>query len=1628
MAFKDGDKVEQILSNGETFTYIVDPNAKGKEGVNHEDLVMYVELTAYSQNRSIINSNSSFLNESNEYISFITSTKINNGNYVTTNFSKIGVNQKVEESFGIKKIDIEYNASFVPTVKMVFEDARGASIFNDYEEIDTNGQLTNSSKFNIFFKLPYPVFKLTVKGYYGSAVSYCLNMTKWNTQFNPDSGSFEIVADFVGYTFTFLADILMKNIISVANTTEGLNKLQGMNTIPLTNLFNSFGQLTRITETFKKTNDRYQELLKINSAISQLKTIQNKIGLPVNELTDIISNNLVIENITTPDNLIFFRDIGVLNVNLANLHNQFFNEANELAISYNSFIEDNKNIIKNNFKIDAFYVKTPLNSYTLNDRGVNAIRRTIEAVDKDFDTNLITSTFIQESMNISTVNDFSFIILNYFNIRKTISELITKIENYKKDVELEVNSSLNTEIEKSLKFNPTVENVIEIVTKNIDAYLEVIYDYAREAESKSAARLTQLNSVQTDLTDNNVYAFPLVADSDGNKVWLGSVVGEDNENFPEIRLVNKILNNYIFIQNQTEIESFQNQFFKNVVNDNLDWIPINLFDNDNNELFNINNLPTDGSLIPQELLDVITRRFYILSQISRIPVNDNNSFNIKQLTLLAELEGAYLADILINPQLRDYYNNLDLNDISTDVIDNILINEQLTINNENLNNYSFLIKGYGFKNAILDNLLEARNSNLSNSILKTLKSKTSSFEDIVISNKKENHAFISDANFFINKDFTDIGWEPRVLSNIRQAYRIETGDKYDTQGQKLGAVISYIKDLKFIDGVKNNNFDNGLNNVYENNAHLRIGRNYLTLEYPNSNTIFEIPEYQNSNNYGKFLLFLKSFNFDTNFNVFINELSKHSQICSVNVPYFLWVCGNIYRSSLLSDQQIDIIDTDLGLVSSFNSPLLAEDNFFTNIININQYDETFVNTCIQTYQSFVDNYYITGEDLNLENVFKLYVNKGLLSVDRFSSEYTVYKELYSVVLDFTTSVYTLGIINPLNIIPNEIEINSNVTNIYFTNFFRSFKRNLSVSTQEQLNVKTDIGNSLTDDEDSKIEIYYRLKNLYDKWIAFGAKNGKIYSNCAYNPTKSLFDYFHFVDRAWNYIGDKAVINPQPLMTLSSNTNISFYSFLSRVFQHSKFNFHVLPTYVNYYNLEDVQQMFEPSLEVVDVSQGATYLCMYIGGSSNVLDLNDGVYVNDGFDLREDFANKLPKDFKIKNVPTRFSDLLEERGKYNLAAFRVAYADQNQKIFKSINVGQQNIRETSESLMVQSDLFDSRGGSIKRFYKGIDLYPMYTLRSYECNVEALGNMQIQPLQYFQLDNIPFFHGAYNIMKVNHSITPNHITTKFKGYRLSKYAFPIIEDITSYVKLPLNESQVINLNTTAQQFSGNLSNGFDNTGLNDELLEAVEDSTRTLISFNVNNLQYEYKLIDEITENNIIDRLNAVFTSNTQNISNYGLGANLCYSWVKNALASVGIVQTPQGGVHAWTFFSYLSDRNMYYLDGSKDSGFTNDDLTSAGVKNGSFVFGFYPKSLYKDDAIAEINNAPNNTEKINNLTKFKKSFLSSSFKYNPITHVGVFYNGQFYDLIKGRIAGQPSPSFNPVAYYHFLDDLIALSAK
>lgn len=270
--------------------------------------------------------------------------------------------------------------------------------------------------------------------------------------------------------------------------------------------------------------------------------------------------------------------------------------------------------------------------------------------------------------------------------------------------------------------------------------------------------------------------------------------------------------------------------------------------------------------------------------------------------------------------------------------------------------------------------------------------------------------------------------------------------------------------------------------------------------------------------------------------------------------------------------------------------------------------------------------------------------------------------------------------------------------------------------------------------------------------------------------------------------------------------MSFYNLIADLLGENKFDFFPLPTFTNFTTTEFrtdpdkvARDMFSPYTNTIEKNSGPNFICMYVGGTSRTVDLKPKPNCpidQEDMNYNDDSMSMSPEDFSSGNISYEFQDErtpLVSDNRFNkrnedkrienngITAFRVAYGIENQNMFKSVELDQTEFTETNESLMV-IDRLATGGNPANRTQKGNNLHNVYLTRAYTCKVSSLGNMMIQPLQYFDLTNIPMFYGTYLITKVEHNIKPHHIDTNFTGVRQPIATVPVVEDIA----IALNET--------------------------------------------------------------------------------------------------------------------------------------------------------------------------------------------------------------------------------------------------
>jgi hypothetical protein len=105
---------------------------------------------------------------------------------------------------GITSINIRQNTSFMPMVTIKLVDVKGKALFESGD----------NSPYAAFFNLPYPMFQLTIKGFYGKAVRLPLMLQNFTSSFNYSTSNFDITLTFYTYKYTLLSEVTMGSLMA----------------------------------------------------------------------------------------------------------------------------------------------------------------------------------------------------------------------------------------------------------------------------------------------------------------------------------------------------------------------------------------------------------------------------------------------------------------------------------------------------------------------------------------------------------------------------------------------------------------------------------------------------------------------------------------------------------------------------------------------------------------------------------------------------------------------------------------------------------------------------------------------------------------------------------------------------------------------------------------------------------------------------------------------------------------------------------------------------------------------------------------------------------------------------------------------------------------------------------------------------------------------------------------------------------------------------------------------------------------------------------------------------------------------------------------------------------------------
>lgn len=1472
----------------------------------YEDMFIFAELLGQRRERSVIDLTTSdnkttlsteFTNANINMLGVNFSEGLKNENInFTTNWTDNEANVTTPlEGFGITKIDVNIDSSYMPKVNIEFVDIRGASFYN----------LGDKSPYSLLFDFPPPIFKMTLKGYYGKSLDYDLHLVKHNTRFDSETGNYYINVDFVARTFAPLADIPFKYVELVSlmsrqtaeapdqksqesanqdiNNSVNQNLLNTNSKVPPRNIRELIQKLKRLyieLKNLKNTSREAEDFENAKNRLTEGRDIIRYMNSFSSEIGTIYENNsrIIIQNNNNDSNNKSKADTGDFRiVNGVSVYDDTIKASDTSGNNSNSekiklFLGTlNKKIRDGNVVND-----NDVNTTNLNEK-LTQYKNKLEQRGISFSDNNIKSGIIPEPKTIRNYNPEDLtnksqnnydeyqaldVTKFYIELNKIITSKIDEVDEAQKAL-VEV---INNRAEEVVGFLPTIYNIFKILCDDIDLFFRELGRVSNNAEihhNKYFNDIITNNDIRENKSRNvtkKLYPFPLFTETSVSNCGITRKVRKipredlvENEIFPEIRFINQFIDTLILQRKTERIDDMRTQVDSN---GNNKWIPVTPADSILSEgvgydspYANLENLQGSDNII-NSIYTKLLNRFYIASQFSFgksfYSINRNSKFlgfgnrELKRIDLIkyiAESEAVNLSSSIINDDvlesLRDKADDFKVNpnlfydEISSlpsysSIPDDVLRlsdgNKSFYKRRENENYIGFEI----IKDSVSLRINGDGNTPIDNFINNT---DTNFFVKLILPNNEnaiknfttENIPYFSDSDSDNNSIF-----QTKFINGLRINDRWFSNDSIGAFD--ANTYTDYASTLSAI-------FASGLDNVKDfiNGSSTRKAKAFILASlFGRARSYFSDLGDLNTNflnpsaiEVPRFSLYymggIVEYNNDSTFKAEIDDLIENEVVVN-----FFGIGGQYIRDD--ASKSLKLSDNDAANFSrEFN---IWRESEFDGLVN------DYIRLINDIENSDID----PEEDELNDRAEKI---ESLIKESNFRSiEGILEKEVILNYSEFTFSNENFNLTDsydPLSVTRNETiggEVSkSNANDDFFKAFWRKLAQTLPEQKEELDKVEEDITSVVTD-EDIKTQLYYSFKNISDKWISGinTVKRGFPLNN---GEGDSLISKFAFVDRAMNPIGNEAIINTEALVEMSKDYDLNMFQVFSRLLSLNGFEFFPLQNFMSFERGE-WENTFR-TFTTLEQQSSPAFVCMYLGGTSSMLENSPSSFDNDGIlDLREeglpDFnVNTNCNDSEeVNDSSNRQIQAGEGRFKYSEPkAFRVRFGEQNQSFFTNIQIEGRDFPETADSLAILSKI--AGDGKTSPVPKGQNLFSTYENRAYSVTVTMLGNVMIQPTQYFQLENIPMYSGAYMITEVNHSVEPNHMLTTFKGVKVLKFPNPFVRDFATSIGIESG---------TTEDRSGNVS-----VTTNNNLIINQTVSARTLQDKNsgiYNNEQFKLKI--------------------------------------------------------------------------------------------------------------------------------------------------------------------------------------------
>lgn len=1287
------------------------------------------------------------------------------GNYTIDNIN----NSSTSELFGVESIDIHYNTFYVPEVTIKFVDIKGAALHaaeelahDDNGYLKQNNNITDASRFlSCFFTIPFPKFQLYLKGFYGEPVHYDLSCANFKSTFNSSTGNYNAVVTLVGYTFSLISDVTMCSL--------------------LLSPYSSYHGKSYWEQQLK--NGRFS----VDS--EPMPTMQ--------EIVNIWNNKLVSINI---DDLI--TDINEEEKKEYEKWSEIINIINSLIVVF----KDNGFEVNNNYVV----ITTIGHIKTLSDAFYNILgvyRDRINKIDnekehfefKEFNNinngwwRLADGNLLESGVTYSDETKIECYYINngFVYYKEKLDNIIKQLEISKKDIE----SQYHQRIKESIGFTPTLYNLTKICFAHLETFLYMFDVIKGTNKSKCFPKCWEKNGEYLE----EEWIGNVVANSEEEEFVNGFLSGmqelgvndgedeEDSKNYIYSTVGDIIGGSSWFfetLKNGYDVKAFAKRFMS-----------IYMYISTRYKYFNDKNaLKELGRLDVKALIKKYNLKYEYFKSDSLVLKYDNeghvydNYFkdvNIEISTYKEQTSNEYKTYFKVYEDINDN----SINDVK--IFDGVENGKPKYLELDCKNNWnSSLFQFLNYLNdlsAILVPYFEITNN-----------TEIKPNGDVNIKRQLE--------NFSRKYGADELCLTTKIYENNVKHLKITNNDLINLKPEKYSILF-----LPYYNpGSDEYEYDKPFFNFYGSLVHILEDGSIYGGEISETSYCFMAIKFLESFRFGKEG---NPYNLINNiFNGFRSNLVRTVKEIMLQLPYYLYLLmgGVCYMKNYGRRPEDRNFNYDYdGFYKNYVKKNFEVTELFTykNIDNedvtfsINHnLDEDFIKRLETDFKNWVNGTFkiwfgmMKPSFVSYGSTMHVLVSKiGITSDNLFCYENKYFNDIHKLTKEITKGFFKTIVLTHYgrlyDKITSNVNLNNNlylkeIKNKYFDCKFYYKNKEIRHDTYLQVNFydyfdgfclgwKEEFKNDIDKFEDEnyvivapnhtirdylKLNIYRYLKQLWDRWISSGKNDLTVWNvNAVIDGEEKRV---HFIDPSYNNVGNEIYVNLEKFVNLiqdcKEQKELPFLTFLSHFYQDNNCTLHNVQNFINYSNENVINNLFKPlsltEIEEINPKSDLIVLFQYQAAATE----------EESFDITSE--HNLPIQYEDKNLSNNM----------HIPAFGVTYGMQNQNYFTDVNVSMDTPNVTDASFQAIMQIVDEnakKGTSdttVNFRCFGQDMYKVFSNHAYHCTVTMLGCATIQPLMYFQLNNVPLFRGTYIIHKVTHTVSANEMKTTFVGTKVSKYA--------------------------------------------------------------------------------------------------------------------------------------------------------------------------------------------------------------------------------------------------------------------